>query len=94
MCGSDGETYRNKCRFEGDENDKVKCQNIEKFTYRVILSKIGRMNNVLQGLAGLLQGISRGQSLREILRSSPAIQWKTPSYQILLNIFKCYLNKF
>ena len=37
-------------------------------------SKRGEKNGVFQGLAWLLRGISRGQSPREIMRSSPPSQ--------------------
>ena len=47
-------------------------------------SKKGGMDGVFQGLAGLLRGISRGQDLREIPRSSPASPRKAPSIPTLL----------
>ena len=53
-------------------------------TYWVNLSKTGGKDGVFRGLAGLLRGIPRGRSPREILRSSPASPRKTPSIPILL----------
>ena len=54
-------------------------------------SKRGGMDGVFQGLAGLLQGISRGGSPREIPRSSPASPRKTLSIPTLLLGFAFYL---
>ena len=58
--------------------------------YWVNLSKRGGKDGVFQGLAGLLRGISRGRSLREIPRSSPASPRKTPSCPTLLLRFTFY----
>ena len=58
----------------------------------VNLSKRGEKNRVFQGLAGLLRGISRGQSPREILRSSSASPRKTPSFPTLLLRFTFYFQ--
>ena len=58
----------------------------------VNLSKIGGKGAVFRGLAGLLQGISQGQSTREILRSSPASPRKTPSFPTLLLRFTFYFQ--
>ena len=50
------------------------------------------MDEVFQGLAGLVRGISRGQNTREIPRSSPASSKKTPSLQTLLLNLHSILN--
>ena len=55
-------------------------------------SKRGGMDAVLRGLAGLLRGISRERSQREISRSSPASLRKTPSIPTLLLRFTFYLK--
>ena len=60
--------------------------------YWVNPSKIGGMDEVFRGLAGLLRGISQGQSPREIPRSSPAGLRKTPSIPTLLLGFTFYLK--
>ena len=57
------------------------------------------MDGFFQGLAGLLRGISRGQSLKEILRSSPASPRKNPvhpdSFTWIYIIFKIqYFSNF
>ena len=53
----------------------------------VNLSKRGGKYGVFRRLAGLIQGVSRGQSWREIPMSSPASPRKTPSFPTLLLIF-------
>ena len=55
-------------------------------------SKRGGMDGVFWGLAGLLQGISRGRIPTEILRSSPASPRKAPSIPTLLLGFTFYLK--
>ena len=55
-------------------------------------SKSGGMDAVFRGLAGLLWGISRGQSRIDIPRSSPASPTKTLSIQTLLLGFTFYLK--
>ena len=50
----------------------------------VNLSKRGGKDEVFQGLAGLLRGISRRRSPREIPKSSPASPRKTFSFLTLL----------
>ena len=55
-------------------------------------SKRGGMDGVFRGLAGLLRGISRGGSPREIPRSSPVSPRKTPSILTLLLGFTLYLK--
>ena len=61
-------------------------------SYWVDPSKREGMDGAFRGLAGLLRGISRGQSLREIPRSSHASPWKTPSSRTLLLGFTFYLK--
>ena len=61
--------------------------------YWVNPSKRWGMDGVFRGLAGLLRGISQGQSQREILRSSPASPRKTSSIPTLLLGFTFYLKK-
>ena len=58
----------------------------------VNLSKRGGKDGVFRGLAGLHWGISRGQSPREIPRSSPASPRKTPSFPTLLLRFTFYFQ--
>ena len=53
-------------------------------------SKRFGMDGVFFRLAGLLRGISRGRSPREIRRSSPASPRKTPSIPIFLIGFTFY----
>ena len=60
--------------------------------YWVTLSKRGGMGRVFPGLAGLLQGVCRGQSPREIPRSSPASPSKTSSILNLLLGFTFYIK--
>ena len=56
--------------------------------YWVYVSKRGGKDGVFLGLAGLPRGSSRGRSLREILRSSPASLRKTPSVLALPKIHR------
>ena len=58
----------------------------------VNLSKREGKDEIFQGLAGLLQGISQRRILREIPRSSPAISRKTSSLLTLLIRFTFYLK--
>ena len=58
----------------------------------VNLSKREGMNRVFRGLAGLLWGISRGQSPREIPMSSPASPRIAPSFPTLLLRFTFYFQ--
>ena len=55
--------------------------------YWVHPSKIGGSDGFFRGLAGLIRGISQGQSPREILRNSLASPRKTASFPTLLLIF-------
>ena len=60
--------------------------------YWVNLSKRGGKDGVLRGLAGLLQGISRGRILSEIPWSSPDSPRKTLSFPTLLLRFILYFQ--
>ena len=60
--------------------------------YWVNLSKRGGKDGIFWGLAGLLWGISRRRSPREIPRSSPASPRKTPSFPTLLLRFTFYFQ--
>ena len=60
--------------------------------YWVNLSKRGGKDRVFRGLAGLLRGISRGRSPREIQRTSPASPRKIPSFPTLLLRFRFYFQ--
>ena len=55
-------------------------------------SERGGKVRVFRGLAGLLRGISRGQSQREIPRSNTASPRKTPSFLTLLLQFTFYFQ--
>ena len=55
-------------------------------------SKRGGMDGVFRGLAGLLRGISRGRSPREIPRSSPASPRKARAFPTLLFRFTSYFQ--
>ena len=62
-------------------------------SYWVNPTKRGGMDGVFRELAGLLRGISRGRSPREIPRSSPASPRKIPSIPTLLLRFTFSLKQ-
>ena len=60
----------------------------------VNLSKRGGKEGVFRELAGLLRGISRGQSSRKILRSSPATPRKTLSFRLCYSDLHSISHRF
>ena len=67
---------------------------VSNLVYWVNLSKRGGKNGVFQGLAGLLRGISRERSLREIPRSSLASPRKTRPSWLFYSDLHSISNRF
>ena len=67
---------------------------IRSHEYWVNLSKRGGKDRVFRGLAGLLRGISRGRSPREIPRSSLPARGKLHPYRLFTHIYILFLIGF